>query len=257
MSDTRNVKLGVCTIMYDGADLGYTKGGVEAIVTTETHEVQIDQFGKVAINESIMARAASVKVPLAETTVENLVRIMPGATLTTEGLKKVVKVQHGIGTDLLALAKPLVLHPQANAVTARNDDFVLLLAGTAGAMQYAYKLEEERIFNIEFKGYPSPQTNRIFYVGDLTAGSVPVVFDFSTDIFTAVAHGLVTGQAVTFDATTFPTLTAATMILGKLFYVRVASADTFTIHPTWVDADGNTNKILGTDAGVGIEFIAI
>jgi hypothetical protein len=84
-SDTRNVKLGTCTVTLDGVDLGYTKGGVEFSVTTSTKKVMVDQFGDSEIDEIIMGRSAKVKVPLAETTLENLVRIMPGATLRGNG----------------------------------------------------------------------------------------------------------------------------------------------------------------------------
>ncbi|EGT88588.1 hypothetical protein ABNIH1_18950, partial [Acinetobacter baumannii ABNIH1] len=34
-SDVKNVKLGVCKIMFDGVDLGFTKGGVDVTVSTE------------------------------------------------------------------------------------------------------------------------------------------------------------------------------------------------------------------------------
>ena len=84
-SSTRNVKLGVCRVYFDGDDLGVTQGGVEVAVTTETHKVEVDQFGKTPINEYVMGRALTVKVPMAETTLENLVKIMPGATLTATG----------------------------------------------------------------------------------------------------------------------------------------------------------------------------
>jgi hypothetical protein len=86
-SDTKNVKLGVCTINFDGVDLGLTKGGVEVMVSTDTHEVEVDQFGKTIINEIIMKRDVKVKVPLAETTLDNLVAIMPGATMVSDGVK--------------------------------------------------------------------------------------------------------------------------------------------------------------------------
>lgn len=85
MSDTKNVKLGVCKIFYDGKDLGYTQGGVQVTVKTETHKVNIDQFGKTTVNEVIMSRDVTAKVPLAETTLENLVATMPGATLISTG----------------------------------------------------------------------------------------------------------------------------------------------------------------------------
>ena len=87
-SDTKNVKLGVCLVTFDGVDLGYTKGGCEVEVKTETKKVMVDQFGNSEINEYILGRTCSVKVPLAETTLGNLTRIMPGATLVGTGAVK-------------------------------------------------------------------------------------------------------------------------------------------------------------------------
>jgi len=141
-SDTKNVKLGVCQVLFDGIDLGYTKGGVEVEVKTETHEVQVDQFGKTPINEYIMGRTVTVKVPLAETTLENMVAIMPGATLKTSGTDKYVEVTSAVGIDLLSSAKELRLHPVALPASNTSEDFVAPLANTPGNMNYAYKLED-------------------------------------------------------------------------------------------------------------------
>lgn len=87
-SDTKNVKLGVCLVTFDGVDLGYTKGGCEVEVKTETKKVMVDQFGNSEINEYILGRTCTVKVPLAETTLGNLTRIMPGASLVGTGAVK-------------------------------------------------------------------------------------------------------------------------------------------------------------------------
>lgn len=84
-SNTENVKLGPCKITYDGVDLGYTKGGVEVTVETSTYEVTVDQFGEAPIDEYITGRTVTVSAPLAETTKENLERIMPGASVVNEG----------------------------------------------------------------------------------------------------------------------------------------------------------------------------
>ena len=287
-SSTKNVKLGVCQVIYDGVDLGYTQGGVEVTVKTDTHKVNVDQFGKTTINEYIMGREVSAKVPLAETTLENLVAIMPGATLTTTGgtaatgtitittqpttgdtitvngatvtfktaltgaanevligaaaantatnlaaalnsstdpliaaatytvaaavvtvtygsqllggsfkgvegnaftlatgtaaakvtmsgatltggadpTGKYVNVGTAIGVDLLSLAKELRLHPSNKAASDKTEDFVIPLAATSGALNFAYKLENERIFNVEFNGYPdSANSGKLFTVG--------------------------------------------------------------------------------------------
>jgi len=280
-SSTRNVKLGVCRVFFDGNDLGYTKGGVEVEVSTETHRVEVDQFGKTPIDEVIMGREVSAKVPLAETTLDNLVAIMPGATLVeTGGVKatgtivfadvgdandtvtvngkvftavasatapdeftiggtaaataanllaklqasldirvvqanyslatatitatftqkgtagnaftlaksgtditvsgatlasgaaptaRKVDVATGIGVSLLQTAKKLVLHPIASNADDASEDFVIPLANTSGALQFAYKLEDERIYNVTFMGYPDAATGKLFTFGDEAA----------------------------------------------------------------------------------------
>jgi hypothetical protein len=298
MSDTKNVKLGVCQVFFDGADLGYTQGGVEVAVTTESHEVMVDQFGKTAINEYIQGRKATASVPLVETTLRNLVAIMPGASLYSDGAqatgvltfsaipsasttvtiggqaftfqttastsvyqvkigtsiassienlvnavnsapavalalggvtafngaitvvkgvvvlgsvgtvmtlraqlvgsaanaittvasgttppvfggatmtlgvnetKARVDVDTATGVDMLSICKVLRLHPINKIATDFSDDFTFSRAATLGALQFAYKTDAERVYNVEFRGYPDPLTGKLFSVGDLLA----------------------------------------------------------------------------------------
>jgi hypothetical protein len=274
-SNTINVKVGVCKVFYDGYDLGYTKGGVEVEVSSESYKTEVDQFGKTAISEIISSRNVKVKVPLAETTILNMARVMPGATIVTDGVRAAgsitlglnptasqtivvngktftfkatatgmydvllgaskeataanlyaklvgatdgvvdlaqftytagtnaitvtygdygaspsytlaagtsgativsltggvnatymrVDVSDAVGVNLLSVAKELRLHPQENAATDKSLDFVVPLAGTAGGVQFAYRLEEERVYNCEFTGYPDPTTRRLYYIG--------------------------------------------------------------------------------------------
>lgn len=170
-SNTENVKLGVCRVSFGGEDLGFTKGGVEVSVETNTHEVMVDQMGETPINEYITSRTCKVTVPLAETTLENLIKIMPGATLiadTSDDSKKYVQVPTGVGQSLLKVAQELVLHPVANANEDKSDDFTIPRAATAGALSYSYKLDDERIYSCEFKAY-ADEKGELFKVGDTTA----------------------------------------------------------------------------------------
>ena len=260
---TENVKLGVCSVSFNGTDLGFTKGGVEVEVSTDTHKVTVDQFGESEVNEIIMKRSVMARVPMAETTLENLIQIMPGATLIDSGTKQVVTideaspvsnqaygvsigsstysytsdsdaleseitlglaavinadskrvmnadgtgasltltalvsgvtnvvavsggalasvetisavvgakrvdVNNSIGTDLLSISKMLVLHPTENAIGDESEDFTIYRAATAGAMSFSYKVDEERVFNIEFTGYPDA-LGKLFAIGDSAA----------------------------------------------------------------------------------------
>lgn len=166
-NDAKNVKLGVCKVSFGGQDLGFTKGGVSVTVATETHEVQVDQYGQTPINEFIMGRTVSVKVPLAETTLENLVKIMPGAKLISDGTANTARVDvpTGVGVSLLDFAKELVLHPIGKPESDKSEDFTVPLAATAGALDFAYELENERIYSCDFKGYPTDK-GVLYSVGD-------------------------------------------------------------------------------------------
>ncbi len=169
-SSTENVKLGVCRITFGGEDLGFTKGGVDVSVETETHEVTVDQMGEVPINEYITSRTCTVTVPLAETTLENLVKIMPGATLVTdaETQAKRVDVPTAVGQSLLKTAQELVLHPVANDAEDKSEDFIIPKTNTRGSMDYSYNLDEERIYSCEFKAY-ADENGLLFKVGDKAA----------------------------------------------------------------------------------------
>lgn len=175
-NDAKNVKLGVCRVLFDGKDLGFTKGGVSVTVATETHEVQLDQTGQTPVNEFIMGRTVTVSCPLAETTLENLAAIMPGATLVVDAESEAarVDVSMGVGVSLLDWAKQLTLHPIALPDADKSEDFTIFRAATPGAMDFAYKLDEERIFSCEFKGYPN-EDNLLFAFGDPQAGASTAV----------------------------------------------------------------------------------
>ena len=165
-SSTENVKLGVCKILFDGVNLGLTKGGVEVTVTTETFKVEVDQYGKTPVKEFIMGRQVTVKVPLAETTIQNMARLMPGATISGAPGSETLTVTTGTGADLLELAKPLRLHPVSLPDANKSEDFVIYKAATPGALNFAYKLDAERIFNADFTGYPDSATGKLFAIGD-------------------------------------------------------------------------------------------
>lgn len=174
MGDTNNIKLGTCKISFGGEDLGLTLGGVELTVETTTHETKVDQFGETVVNEIITGRNVSVSAPLAETTLENLVRIMPGATLITDATdptKKRVEIKTGIGESLMDSAMELVLHPIALPDSDVSEDVTIPKAATAGAMNFAYQLDQERVYNTEFKAYPDPETGLLMNFGDKTAAS--------------------------------------------------------------------------------------
>ncbi|MEO9497582.1 MAG: hypothetical protein ABJG42_24125 [Vibrio splendidus] len=172
-SSTDNIKLGTCKITYDGHELGYTSGGVEVEVTTSTYEAKVDQFGETVVKEIVTGRNITIKVPMAETTIDNMVIIMPGATKIVDkndDTKIKVEVKSGVGSDLLLNAKTLTLHPIGLDDADKSEDLTIHKAATPGALTFAYKLDEQRIYQADFKGYPDLSKDGLLYTyGDVSA----------------------------------------------------------------------------------------
>lgn len=257
ISDTRNVKLGVCKIFFDGADLGYTQGGVEFNVTTSTRKVNVDQFGTTPIKESITGREATATVPLAEATVENMAKLMPSLNLTIEGnaLKR-VGVDSGTGLDLLETAKMLVLHPVGLKDFDYSDEVVIPLANTPGQMNFAYQLEAERIFNTTFSGYPDPQTGALFFSGNIFTDAVGKTFTFSQSAvgsaFTSTGlTAALTGKLVMLGAVDDTSVMPTGVSARKSYYAKYVSATGFTLHATREAALAGTGAIATTAIGSG------
>ena len=77
----------------------------------------------------------------------------------------------------------------------------------------------------------------------------------ATDVFTLTGHKMVTGDVVTFFTGANGVLPAG-LTANTQYYVRVASADTFTVHLTPQAAQGNTGKVDVTNTGTAPFYVA-
>jgi hypothetical protein len=171
-TNANNVQLGTCSVVWGSTDLGLTKGGVEVQISTETYKIVVDQFGSTEINEYITGRNAMVKVPMAETDLTALALVIPGSTLVTDGVtptKKKINVTTTSGASMRNYAQQLVLHPIAQASSSKNYDFSIPIACPKGEFTFAYKLDEERVYNIEFYAFPDLNTGLLYVIGDPSA----------------------------------------------------------------------------------------
>jgi hypothetical protein len=65
-----------------------------------------------------------------------------------------VTVTTGSGISMLAQAMPLVLHPADKPDSDTSEDFTVFSAGQSGTVSFSYKIDAERIYSVEFSGYP-------------------------------------------------------------------------------------------------------
>jgi hypothetical protein len=96
-----------------------------------------------------------------------------GSTLTggTDATYRNVSLSTGTGTSMLATALPLVLHPSNKADGDTTEDWVIPLANLPGNLSFAYKFDNERVYMVEFNGYPNLSTNVLAVYGN----SVPLL----------------------------------------------------------------------------------
>lgn len=173
VNKTDNVRLGTCVIIYNGSELGFTTGGVEVELSTTTKEIKVDQYGDTPVDDRIMGRTVMVKCPVAETSIEQIANTMLGTVRYSTGGDK-IEIRSGTGISLLANAQELILRPVDlhgdGASPDRSEDFIVHLAAAPGALQFAYKYDDQRVFNLEFRGYADPANNgRICTYGDPAA----------------------------------------------------------------------------------------
>lgn len=162
-TDAANIRLGACSVSWGGKDLGYTKGGVAVTVATTKHDTKVDQEGDTPIDSFIMSRTVTVKVPMAETTVDRLQAILSSTGGTTSN--GVLTVTTGVGTSMRAGAQPLVLHPLSRPAGDHSEDFTIPLANTTGDLSFTYEVDNERVFEVTFDGFPDPASKTLFTYG--------------------------------------------------------------------------------------------
>lgn len=148
MANSANIKLGVCSVVFNSVDLGHTLGGVEVSYKPKYVDIMADLYGDTRINKKLVGEELTVKVPLAEYTIKNLNVAMPNSTLAGAGNTRIT-LGHQAGQDAKALAALLYLHPIAEA--GKTFDVVLYKAFVASAINIKHDNKGERIIEVTFE----------------------------------------------------------------------------------------------------------
>jgi len=150
-------------------DLGLTKGGVTFRYGAEFHDSTVDQYGNTPVKVTLLGERVEIVAPLAESTVENLARAIPHGQLVGAGANKKLTIGRKAGHDMLQYAKKLVVHPVANPEDDLSDDATIYKALPAPEIECAFTAENERVYNVTFRGYPDltrPEGDQLCCIGD-------------------------------------------------------------------------------------------
>lgn len=166
MADSTLVKMGVCNVEFDAADLGYTSGGVKVNFGSESVEVKVDQEA-VPVDEVLTNQSLTIEVPLAEYDLDRFATVLPDATLVVDGVdanKKKLELGGSGGISLQAMAKKLVIKPE-------NGDMYNVTVPAAipvPNLEFSYEKENVRVYTITFKALKT-SGEPLFIMGDETA----------------------------------------------------------------------------------------
>ena len=164
--DTSNVKLGPCTVKIDGEDIGLTKGGVTLSISTTSRMLNDNHFGSVLPDRVITKREIMIKIPFAESTMENMLLALPGSAHTVNASKERLDVYEAGGTLLRENAVELVLQPVGSS--NENQKVTIPLAVTDGTTSLSWQIKKERVFEVEFQALENANGLMMFF-GDATA----------------------------------------------------------------------------------------
>jgi hypothetical protein len=169
MADVTKVKVGVCSVVFNGVDLGHTLGGVEVVYEPSHHDVTVDKYGETVVEKVLSGEKLTAKVPLAEYTIANLKNAIPQSQFQGAANAR-VHLGKSAGGSARAASAQLVLHPIAEGTKA--FDIVFHKAYVANQITLSHKVDETRVIECEFEALldeTKSDNNYLGFIGDSTA----------------------------------------------------------------------------------------
>lgn len=162
MASVTNVKVGVCSVVYNGLDLGHTSGGVQVTYKPEYFDVTVDKYGKTQAESVLIGETFEAKVPLAESTIANLKSAIAAATFAGAANARVT-IGKTAGFKSSSVAAQLVLHPIAEGTLA--FDIVLYKAVVQSQIVLEHSIDKERIVEVTFEALVDESRSDGNYLG--------------------------------------------------------------------------------------------
>lgn len=169
MADVTKVKVGVCSVVFNGVDLGHTLGGVEVSYEPSHHDVIVDKYGETVVEKVLTGEKLMAKVPLAEKTIANLKASMPQGQYAGAANAR-IQLGASAGQSARADAAQLVLHPIGEGT--RAFDIVFHKAYVASQITLVHKIDETTVIECEFEALldeSKSDNNYLGFIGDSTA----------------------------------------------------------------------------------------
>lgn len=169
MANANYIRIGQSDVTFNSVALGHTKGGVDVKYDPNYAELNVDQYGKTAVDMALVEEKFTVKAALAEITGANWAVAVPFGTYTS-GTAPGGSVKGGAnaGGVASAYAHALVLHPSKNASSDTGEDITVFKAVVTEAIDVKYNVDAQRVLELTWTALiDETQTagSRLFRVG--------------------------------------------------------------------------------------------
>lgn len=136
---------------------GGTHGGVSVNLNTETRNVMRDAEGTNPHDVIVVGRTLQVKAALTGMSLKQLAFCIPGAELSTGPGEKSLKLNNPVGYSLRDNSGELIIKPIEGDVVSTDplEWFVIPLAHPLPEFEFAFDLENQKVYNVVFNTFNS------------------------------------------------------------------------------------------------------
>lgn len=146
----QNVRMGVCSIVFNGVDVGHTLGGTKVTITRKPTPLKVDKYGDSPVDMVITDVQMVVDAKVAEPVVSLLKNALPEGDFENGATGQRLGVPAGEGAALRAGSATLVLHPLSKATTDFSEDVTVYNAVATSSPVLNYEVAGQRVFDLQF-----------------------------------------------------------------------------------------------------------
>ena len=150
MANISNVRMGVCSIVWNGVDCGHTLGGTKVTITRKLTPLKVDKYGDSPVDMVITDMQMEVEAKVAEPVVQLLKMATPEGDYEQGASGNRLGVAAGEGAALRAGSALLTLHPLNKASTDLSEDVQIYNAVASSSPVINYDVAGQRVFDLKF-----------------------------------------------------------------------------------------------------------
>jgi hypothetical protein len=139
-----NFDIGPAQVLFNGTDLGGTKGDIKMKFKYDKAKLTADQTGKSVLDMAISGMECTVSTVFQETRNKtNFQLLFPNATITTTSGHQHIDFYDATATRQLQYAYPLQLHPLEEALSSNDYDWYFYKAHPMEDSEYEFGPEKQ------------------------------------------------------------------------------------------------------------------